>query len=188
VCHALYLAALLFPLKGWVVARAGTMLAYYACAHTRIAGRKIHHVGPRRLHRRGGAAVRDGGRRPGRTARVGIARTVTPASRSPSPAATSWRPRSRLKRRLPRPPGRRGRGAPLKPRRGVGRRHESAHQLADPCVRSDGARPTRGRSGRRRRRTHKPQPTARARRSRATNLLYEGRSKDDGAREGARPP
>ena len=47
--------------------------------------RRFHHrVAPRRLHERRGAAGRGGRRAPGRPASVGTARTVTPASRSPS--------------------------------------------------------------------------------------------------------
>ena len=50
---------------------------------------------------RGGAAVRrEAGSQAG-PARVGTARTVTPAFSSPSPAATAWRSGARLRRRRP---------------------------------------------------------------------------------------
>jgi len=78
------------------------VLGYYAGAHTRTAGRRIHHrprtAAPSQTERRRG---RGEGQRPGRPARVGTARTMTPASSSPSPAATAWRSGAWLKRRPP---------------------------------------------------------------------------------------
>jgi hypothetical protein len=111
-----------------------------------------HHVGPRRLHRRGGAAVRGGSQRPSRPARVGNARTVTPAPRSPSPAAMSWRSRARLK------DARRGLQLATasthlsKPGRGVARRREPAHHVADLAGAVTARGQARGRLVRRRRR------------------------------------
>jgi len=79
-------------LRDGVGARSMRVLGYYAGAHTRTAGRRIHHrprtAAPSQTERRRG---RGEGQRPGRPARVGTARTMTPASSSPSPAATAWR-------------------------------------------------------------------------------------------------
>ena len=87
-------------LRDGVGARSTKPLTYYAAHYTRIAEGSIHHrPGPRRLHKRGGAAVRCEAGSQARPARLGTARTVTLASRSPSPAATAWPSGARLTRR-----------------------------------------------------------------------------------------
>jgi hypothetical protein len=110
VCHALYLAARFLSLKRW------TQLARHD--HARVlrprtlvyCERRIHHrPAPRAPHDEGARGAR---RKPAaRPARAwAMPRMVTPASRSPSPAATSWRSRARLRRRPPRRPPRHRRG------------------------------------------------------------------------------
>ena len=93
-------------------------------AHTRrIAGRRIHHRGgPRRLPKREAPRFDVEASGQAGPARVGTARAVTPASTLPSPAATAWRSRARLKRRPPRRLSRHRRGA-----RAVPGRHTGGH-------------------------------------------------------------
>ena len=70
VCHALYLAVLFLSLNWWSLARSTKALAYYAGAHTCLPEEEsTTPLGPRRLHKEGGAPAR-GGTPASRTARA----------------------------------------------------------------------------------------------------------------------
>jgi len=113
VCHALYLAALLLSLKRGRRGRTRTSPAYYGCAHTCVAGRRIHHrLGPRRLHKRGGAAVRGGDPRPGRPARVGTCQDGDAGAHLAIAGGDGLALTRALRRRPPRRRARDRRGAP----------------------------------------------------------------------------
>jgi hypothetical protein len=139
--NRLYLAPLLLSLKGQVGARTASALALFTQAHTLVLQEEESTTTSDRGAFTDGEAPRFEVEASGQAgpARVGNARTVTPASSSPSPAATTWRSRARLSDdRL---------GAELaiaeahrsKPRRGVARRREHAHHV-DHAGASDDAR------------------------------------------------